>query len=240
MAKNTIWNEQESMMANAFVNIANSLPYFAQMMKQHVKSAQNGGGIINDGDLEYILSQMANMINKNLRNVSQTRVSFTMNPISSRQAPSSSPTIPESIQRKHKVVRLSEAKLHNIIKKCINETLGSSSDDNMIAFESSHLNPNSREFTVIANFFDYTYCFKHEIVGTFDYYNEAKRFALTKIRDKDFMYGLAEDAYAEMEEDDETSIDDINFEIFDGKTSIDSPHSQPIFVTKGYASLQHS
>ena len=136
-------------------------------------------------------------------------------------------------------IRLTESQLHKIIKNVVNETLGrGSSDDNMTTFESSHVKPNSREFTVIANFFDYTYCFKKEIIGTFDNYNEAKEFALEKIRDKDFMYDLAEDAYAEMEDDDETSIDDINFEIFDGKTSIDSPYSEPIFVTKGYTSLQ--
>lgn len=76
--KNTKWSEQESIMATAFVNIANSLPYIQQMMKQHVKSAQNGGGIINDGDLQEVLNQLAEMINNNLHNVSQSRVSFTM------------------------------------------------------------------------------------------------------------------------------------------------------------------
>lgn len=133
------------------------------------------------------------------------------------------------------VIKLTEGDLHKIIRNVINEALND--NDNMVAFESSHIRLNSKTFTVVANFYDYTYCFKQEIVETFDNFNDAKDFALTKIKDRTFMQNLAEDAYSEMDEEDETSIDDINFEIFDGKTSLDSQYAQPIFVTKGYASL---
>lgn len=109
--------------------------------------------------------------------------------------------------------------------------------NDMIAFESSHIKLGSKQFTIIANFYDYTYCFHSEIVETFDNFNDAKDFALAKIRDKTFMEELVEDVYCRMDEDDRTCIDNVNFEIFDGKTSLDSQYVYPVFVTKGYASL---
>ena len=120
--KNTNWSEQEQMMASAYVNIANSLPYIQQMMKQHVKSAQNGGGIINDGDLQEILDELANMINKNLRNVSQSRVSFKLTPISSTSTQPQVQNVTESFQRKNKIL-LSESQLHKVIKDSVRKIL---------------------------------------------------------------------------------------------------------------------
>lgn len=103
----------------------------------------------------------------------------------------------------------------------------------MIAFEASHINPKSKKFTVIVNFYEFTYCVKEKIVDVFDNYANAKEFALTKIKDREFMQSLAEDAELE----DELSVDDVNFEVFAGETSIDSPYAEPVLVTKGYASL---
>lgn len=110
------WSEQETMMAKAFVNIANSLPYISKMMNQHVKSVQNGGGIITDGDLEEALSKLADMINKNLYNVSQSRVSFNLTPIAPTRK------VNESYKKCRKV-RLKENDLRNIISESIRQMI---------------------------------------------------------------------------------------------------------------------
>lgn len=117
-AKTSKWSEQETMMAKAFVNIANSLPYISKMLNQHVKSVQNGGGIITDGDLEEVLSTLADMINKNLYNVSQSRVSFSLTPMTPTRK------INESYKERQKV-RLAESEFRRyiagMVKKYINE-----------------------------------------------------------------------------------------------------------------------
>ena len=46
-------------------------------MKNHLRTVQNGGGIINEGDMEEIFQQLSDMINKNLHNASLMRVKIT-------------------------------------------------------------------------------------------------------------------------------------------------------------------
>ena len=77
MNKNN-WNRQEAMMAGAYKNIAQSLSQIQMYMKNHLNMVKNGDGIINEGDLEEVLKQLADMINNNLQNVSQGRFSFNI------------------------------------------------------------------------------------------------------------------------------------------------------------------
>lgn len=146
MNKNN-WSQQETMMAGAYKNIAQSLSQIQMYMKNHLNMVKNGGGIINEGDLEEILKQLADMINKNLHNVSQGRVSFnienlpsTTNSFSNASPIQSQPpqaglndniipkynTIRES--KNKNVVRLTESQLHNIIAKSVKRVLRESDD----------------------------------------------------------------------------------------------------------------
>lgn len=78
MANNRLpWSEQEKMMAAAYNNIAFSFSQIGSYMKNHIKTVKNGMGIINEGDIEEILSKLTDMINKNLHNVSNKRINFT-------------------------------------------------------------------------------------------------------------------------------------------------------------------
>ncbi len=78
MAKSRIqWSEEEEMMARAYENIAYSMSFIASFMKNHEKTVKNGMGIINDGDMGEMLDKLADMINENLHNVSQKRISIT-------------------------------------------------------------------------------------------------------------------------------------------------------------------
>lgn len=78
MPRNRIqWSEQEQMMAGAYANIASSFSQITAYMKNHLRTVQNGGGVINEGDMEEILQQLSDMINKNLHNASQMRVKIT-------------------------------------------------------------------------------------------------------------------------------------------------------------------
>lgn len=86
MNKNN-WSQQEDMMAGAYKNIAQSLSQIQIYMKNHLNIVKNGDGIINEGDLEEVLKQLADMINNNLRNVSQGRVSFDIKNLTSPTSP---------------------------------------------------------------------------------------------------------------------------------------------------------
>ena len=56
MPRNRIqWSEQEQMMAGAYANIASSFSQITAYMKNHLRTVQNGGGVINEGDMEEIL-----------------------------------------------------------------------------------------------------------------------------------------------------------------------------------------
>jgi|SRR5574344_1242341 replication fork clamp-binding protein CrfC len=104
------WNEQENMMAVAVINIANSLPYILQQMKQYIKKVQNNGGVINDGSLQEMLDSLSDMINSNLRNVSQSRVNITLTPLIN--------TVSESKSDKNKVY-LTENQIQKVIEESI-------------------------------------------------------------------------------------------------------------------------
>lgn len=156
MNKNN-WSQQEAMMAGAYKNIAQSLSQIQMYMKNHLNMVKNGDGIINEGDLEEVLKQLAEMINNNLRNVSQGRVSFNIEnlPSPTNSTSNTSPTqsqspnigLSDSILPKYntikesknkKIVRLTESQLHNIIaesvKRVINEGYGVSARDLMDYF----------------------------------------------------------------------------------------------------------
>ena len=121
MLKNRIhWNEQEEMMANAYQIIASSFSQISSYMKNHIKSVQNGGGIITDGDIEEIIAQLTNMINKNLYNVSQMRVEFKLKPITQTNTTSTNESYMEN------TIRLTESDLNTIIKESVNKILNKS------------------------------------------------------------------------------------------------------------------
>ena len=118
MTKNRIqWSEQEEMMANAYQIIASSFSQISSYMKNHIKSVQNGGGVITDGDMEEIMEQLTNMINKNLHNVSQMRVQFTLAPITSNSTTSTNESY------KKNTIRLTESDLHKVIKESVMNVL---------------------------------------------------------------------------------------------------------------------
>ena len=140
------------MMAKAYENIAYSLSFIASFMKSHLKTAKNGMGIINDGDMGEMLDKLADMINENLHNVSQKRISITTGDIAPKSVapPEPSPEQPsgwnststdgknrqfESKTNKSKI-RLNETQLRNVIaesvKKVLNEVYG------------GYFNPNER------------------------------------------------------------------------------------------------
>lgn len=121
MLKNRIhWNEQEEMMANTYQIMASSFSQISSYMKNHIKSVQNGGGIITDGDIEEIIAQLTNMINKNLHNVSQMRVEFKLKPITQTNTTSTN----ESYMKN--TIRLTESDLNTMIKESVNKILNES------------------------------------------------------------------------------------------------------------------
>ena len=94
MTKNRIqWSEEEEMMAKAYENMALSFSQIESYMKNHIRTVKNGMGIINDGDIEEVLAKLSDMINKNLHNVSQKRISITTGEIvpQSTVSPETSP-----------------------------------------------------------------------------------------------------------------------------------------------------
>lgn len=116
MSRNNIeWSEQEHMMAGAYANIASSFSQITAYMKNHLRTVQNGGGIITNGDFEEIFQKLSDMINNNLRNVSQIRVNITTN------------TQLESKQPKK--IKISETELNNIINESIQKILSETEFD---------------------------------------------------------------------------------------------------------------
>ena len=79
MAKNRISrSEQEEIMIEAYENIAFSFSQIVAYMKNHLRTIKTGMGIINEYDMEEVLKQLEDMINKNLHNTFQKRISITM------------------------------------------------------------------------------------------------------------------------------------------------------------------
>ena len=144
MAKSRIqWNEEEEMMARAYENIAYSMSFIASFMKNHVKTVKNGMGIINDGDMGEMLDKLADMINENLHNVSQKRISITTGDIapksvvppepSSEQPSGWNSTSTDGKNRqfesktnknmKKKVVKINENTLRQIVAESVKKVL---------------------------------------------------------------------------------------------------------------------
>jgi hypothetical protein len=93
MAKSRIqWSEEEEMIARAYENIAYSMSFIASFMKNHVKTVKNGMGIINDEDMGEMLDKLADMINENLHNVSQKRITITTGDIAPKSVASQKPS----------------------------------------------------------------------------------------------------------------------------------------------------
>ena len=129
-------------------------------------------------------------------------------------------------------VRLTESDLHRIVKESVNRILKESDET---AWEYSHLSSDEGVFIVVANFYDYTYCFKTKEIERFDNSNEAKQYAIRMIRDKNFIYDLVDEIYREMDEEDETHVDDVNLEVY--RNNVDERGHNVIFTTKGYRAL---
>ena len=125
----THWDNHEKMMASAYANIASSFSQIKSYMQNHLKTVRTGGGIIADGDIEEVLQQLSLMFNKNLHNVSQIRVNFSMEKLPSQKPTSVTPT--ENNQnndmktenRNRNVVRLTESKLKQIIAEELKKAL---------------------------------------------------------------------------------------------------------------------
>ena len=124
------WSEQEQMMAGAYANIASSFSQITAYMKNHLRTVQNGGGVINEGDMEDILQQLSDMINKNLHNASQMRVKITTENVAPKKittkntnsnwvstASNGSPVQFESKQPQK--IRISESELKQIITESV-------------------------------------------------------------------------------------------------------------------------
>lgn len=129
-------------------------------------------------------------------------------------------------------IRLSESQLHRIIEESVNKILKESDET---AWEYSHLSSDEGIFIVVANFYDHTYCFKKKEIERFDNSNEAKQYAIRMIQDKNFINDLIDDVYSEMDEGDETNVDDVNIEVY--QDDIDERGNNVIFTTKGYRTL---
>lgn len=135
MPRNRIqWSEQEQMMAGAYANIASSFSQITAYMKNHLRTVQNGGGVINEGDMEDILQQLSDMINKNLHNASQMRVKITTENVAPKKittkntnsnwvstASNGSPVQFESKQPQK--IRISESELKQIITESVKKIL---------------------------------------------------------------------------------------------------------------------
>ena len=135
MTRNRIqWSEQEQMMAGAYANIAASFSQITAYMKNHLRTVQNGGGIITEGDMEEIFQQLSDMINKNLHNASQMRVKITTENVASKKittkntnsswvstASNGSPVQFESKQPQK--IRISESELKQIISESVKNVL---------------------------------------------------------------------------------------------------------------------
>ena len=135
MTRNRIqWNEQEQMMAGAYANIASSFSQITAYMKNHLRTVQNGGGVINEGDMEDILQQLSDMINKNLHNASQMRVKITTENVAPKKittkntdsnwvstVSNGSPVQFESKQPQK--IRISESELKQIITESVKKIL---------------------------------------------------------------------------------------------------------------------
>ena len=131
-----------------------------------------------------------------------------------------------------RIIKLNESDLHRIVKESVNKILKESDET---AWEYSHLSSDEGIFIVVANFYDYTYCFKQKEIERFDNSNEAKQYAIRMIRDKNFIKDLVDDIYSEMDEEDETNVDDVNIEVY--RNNIDERGHNVIFTTKGYRTL---
>lgn len=135
MPRNRIqWSEQEQMMAGAYANIASSFSQITAYMKNHLRTVQNGGGVINEGDMEDILQQLSDIINKNLHNASQMRVKITTENVAPKKittkntnsnwvstASNGSPVQFESKQPQK--IRISESELKQIITESVKKIL---------------------------------------------------------------------------------------------------------------------
>lgn len=149
MPKIENWNEQDAQMATAVLNIANSLPQVSQQMKQYVKTVKNGGGIINDASLQEMLDALSQMINANLHNVSQSRVSIKLMPFTNES---------NSKFANNLKVRLTESQLHNVIRKCVNEALRNEMNEGWVKDETK---PTEEIFQDIINKFDENSIMRH-------------------------------------------------------------------------------
>ena len=103
-------------------------------MKNHLRAVQNGGGIINEGDMEEIFQQLSDMINKNLHNASQMRVKITTENVApqkiatknanSNWVSTASNGTPVQFESKlPQKIRISETELKEIIKESVKNIL---------------------------------------------------------------------------------------------------------------------
>lgn len=135
MPRNRIqWSEQEQMMAGAYANIASSFSQITAYMKNHLRTVQNGGGIVTESDMEEIFQQLSDMINKNLHNASQMRVKITTENVAPKKittkntnsnwvstVSNGSPVQFESKQPQK--IRISESELKQIITESVKNIL---------------------------------------------------------------------------------------------------------------------
>lgn len=124
----TQWSEQEQMMAGAYANIASSFSQITAYMKNHLKTVKNGGGIITDGDVEEVISMLSGMINKNLHNASQKRISITVNSITPQSTvflePSAQHSSLQSESKKNmNTIKLTESQLKKVIAESVKRVL---------------------------------------------------------------------------------------------------------------------
>lgn len=140
MPRNRVqWSEQEEMLAGAYANIASSFSQITSYMKNHLRTVQNGGGVITDGDLEEVFQMVSDKINKNLHSTSQMRVNITTDNVAPKKittkntnsnwvssAINGSPVQFESKQPQK--IRISESELKQVIaesvKRVLNESMG--------------------------------------------------------------------------------------------------------------------
>lgn len=135
MPRNRIqWSEQEQMMADAYANIASSFSQITAYMKNHLRTVQNGGGIVTEGDMEEIFQQLSDMINKNLHNASQMRVQITTENVAPKKivtknansnwASTASNGIPVQFESKQEQkIRISESELKHVITESVKKVL---------------------------------------------------------------------------------------------------------------------
>ena len=136
------------------------------------------------------------------------------------------------IDKGYHKAKTNETRINRVVKESVNRVLKESDET---AWEYSHLSSDEGIFIVVANFYDYTYCFKKKEIERFDNSNEAKQYAIRMIRDKNFINDLVDDIYDEMDEEDETNVDDVNIEVY--RNNIDERGNNVIFTTKSYRTL---